>query len=211
VRPGGLPAAPAGFGVVHGEQPVARAAEDRGQPAERDGEEGRDAGRSAAGRPPARCGPCRRPGGRHGRPRLDGPPREFAVAGDVASVDHIASPSSSVQSLGGASLGRCCGTGPAACPGDGAADGRAEPGSLPFLPRMPSRGSHAPAERKRMRSLRADRHGSASPHVARSRGATPLSPVRTLSMARGLLPVTLGHRRPRFGGSVKDDFCDLFS
>ena len=53
MRPGDLPVAPVGFGVVHGEQPVAQAAGDSGQPAEQDpaGE-----GNGAAPRRPARGG-----------------------------------------------------------------------------------------------------------------------------------------------------------
>jgi hypothetical protein len=168
VHLGDLPAAPGRLGIVHPEQVVAQPSRYQGQPAEqhRDRQSGGrpDAGAnpdtlagSAAGRGEGRPGGPRRPPHWLGRW-----PRGVVFAGEVGNVDHSTSPSCSLLSLGGVSLGRCCSTGPALCPGYHAVGNCRDAGSLRWPPRMLSHGPCASAQGKRMRSLRADGNGSAS-------------------------------------------------
>src|SRR5262249_32999542 len=148
VSAGDLPGSPVGFGVVPGEQPGAQAAGQSRQPAEQD-PAGRGNGAGRGDQPAAQTSPrvgrccardCPRRSPRQWRPcrsgELLGPPWGVVFAGGIVNLDHVASRSSSVQSLVSVSLGRCCSTGPAACPGYGAADGGADPGPMRLSPWM---------------------------------------------------------------------------
>ena len=196
-RLGDLPLPPVSLGVVRREPPVAQPPQETGQPVQRPPDREGDPGpRGTATR--SISDQCRR-----WRPWPLDQRRAVAFAGAVANVDHIASPSSSVQSLAGVSLGRCCSTGPAARPGYRAVGNYREPGSFSGWPRMSGRGPCACAPGKRTWSSRAKRYGSALPSsragVAWCRDGFS-RPARPRRLARDLLSVTFGSPRPVVAG-----------
>ena len=207
MRPGDLPVAPVGFGVVHGEQPVAQAAGDRGQPAEQDlAADGHSAAERAA-----------RARARRNRTRKVQVSARGAPEGALG-CDIRAGPDGSASSHGGLFLlvrllvlitslallarsrawvvFRWVGV---AAPAQRCVRGMAQR----MAARSPDRCGCCRGCRATVRILRHNGSGCGRcglmemavpplPHVARSRGATSLSPVRALSMARGLLSVTPG-------------------
>jgi hypothetical protein len=133
-----------------------------------------------------------RGGERLGKHYQNGRPRRVVLAGGIANVDHVTSPSSSVQSMGGVLLGRCCR--PSSASGYRAACGCRGPSSSWSWTHMSCRALHAPPRGKRSRSSRVTWSGSASPpRVAKAAHARASSlALRAPQLARDLLSVTFG-------------------
>jgi len=167
MRLGDLPAPPVRLGVVHREPPVTPAPQAIGQPVQAHHEDQR-VPYPAPQRTAARTLPDQRHRGRPG-------PRGLDLTCVVANADQIASPSSSVQSLGGVPSGRCCSTGPSVFPGYRAVGNRRDPGSVFCRPRMSCHGPCACAPGKRTWFSRAKRYGRALP--SSRPGAAPASRV----------------------------------